>query len=554
MARIKSLSIQGYRSIKDKIVIDFPLSSPLALIGENNAGKSNIIRALDVILGETWPESRDPEDHEFWNRDPSNSPIDIYVSFLDFDAQNRYGKIFKVDKFQWSYNALASGKKCKFRAISKGKEEFITNEMRENCMCVVIGADRRLSYQLSYQSKWTLLSKLMRKFHSKLRNYPDSVEQLKKKFEEIVEIFHSVKEFARFKSGLSQKFGEMFAGMSYGLQIDFSAYDPSNYFHSLRVLPDENGNIRTLEELGTGQEQLLALVFAHAYAKAFYGGIILVIEEPEAHLHPLAQQWLAKKINEMANDGLQIMIETHSPAFMDILNIEGIVLVRKKEGVTYVTQLNSHQLAEYCKTHGSHPQRTNKDSILPFYKNASTQEIMQGFFAKKVVLVEGQSESLALPIFLKKAGLDVTKEGIAIVPVIGKGNLAKWWRLFTAYGIPTYIIFDNDDKHDPDKKRRIDALRTLGIQDDAKIERIVNYDNWGVTGKFTVFGNDFETTLRTYFKEYSSLEEQAKRDLGDSKPLIAQYVANNIQYDNENRGWQNFKRMVEVIRRLNLQV
>ena len=74
--------------------------------------------------------------------------------------------------------------------------------------------------------------------------------------------------------------------MTYRLLLDFSAYDPSNYFQSLRVLPTENGKVRNLEELGTGQEQVLALAFAHAYAKTFHGGIVLAIEEPEAHLHP----------------------------------------------------------------------------------------------------------------------------------------------------------------------------------------------------------------------------------------------------------------------------
>ena len=45
------------------------------------------------------------------------------------------------------------------------------------------------------------------------------------------------------------------------------------------------------DELGTGQSQVLALAFAYAYAMA-YGqseGTVLVIDEPEANLHPLAQ-------------------------------------------------------------------------------------------------------------------------------------------------------------------------------------------------------------------------------------------------------------------------
>ncbi|MBK9344415.1 MAG: hypothetical protein IPN07_15605 [Dehalococcoidia bacterium] len=45
--------------------------------------------------------------------------------------------------------------------------------------------------------------------------------------------------------------------------------------------------MRSLDELGSGQEQLLALAFANAYARSFKdsGGLILLIDEPEAHLH-----------------------------------------------------------------------------------------------------------------------------------------------------------------------------------------------------------------------------------------------------------------------------
>ena len=52
--------------MKDQICIHFPEKTPVVLVGENNAGKSNIVRALDLILGEMWPKTREPEDHEFW--------------------------------------------------------------------------------------------------------------------------------------------------------------------------------------------------------------------------------------------------------------------------------------------------------------------------------------------------------------------------------------------------------------------------------------------------------------------------------------------------------
>jgi len=60
MARLKTLKIKGYRSIRDEVEVHFPEGKPLVLLGPNNAGKSNIVRAIDLLLGELWPGSRNP--------------------------------------------------------------------------------------------------------------------------------------------------------------------------------------------------------------------------------------------------------------------------------------------------------------------------------------------------------------------------------------------------------------------------------------------------------------------------------------------------------------
>ncbi len=552
MARVTSLEISGYRSIKDEIVIQFPSNAPLTLIGENNAGKSNIVRAMDLLLGEMWPSSKEPEDHDFWNRDSQNGCIQIEATFSDMYYVDRENNRVGVDRFVWKHDASTDGENPYFKAISEhGEERYVSNNMRDQCICVIIGADRRLSYQLSYTSKWTLLSKLMRKFHKRLAQDESRVERLKGKFEEIKQIFNEVDEFLEFQTKLSEKFGEMFQGMSYGLQIDFSAYDPSNFFHSLRVFPEESGHIRTFEELGTGQEQLLALAFAHAYAKAFYGGIVLVIEEPEAHLHPLAQQWLSKKITEMAHDGLQIVITTHSPAFIDLLNLDGIVLVKKGDGSTNVVQLDSRTLTEHCIRFGADPERAQTDTILPFYSSAATEEIVSGLFAKKVILVEGKTESMALPVYLEKVGFDTLREGVAIIPVFGKGNLAKWWRFFTAYQIPTYVIFDNDASHDRRSYKRRDFFRTMGITDEEEIEQLLNMDDWLITDRFSIFGRDFEETMRQSFQNYRELENEAISFLGDSKLIVARFVACNLEFNQGAFEWRKFNELASRITKLN---
>jgi len=376
----------------------------------------------------------------------------------------------------------------------------------------------------------------------------NKINRLKELYQQILNIFDDVAEFKDFKDKMSSITGELIQNMTHGLHLDFSAYDPSNYYKNLRVLPHENGQVRNFDELGTGQQQILALSFAHAYAKCFKNekGLILIIDEPEAHLHPLAQKWLARTLYQMAKDGLQLVVTTHSPYFIDLEFLEGIYLVRKENGMTYETNHKKSTFAEYCKNNGAN--NANENTIIPFYVKSATSNILKGFFAKKVVLVEGMTEELALPIYLEKAGLDVLREGIDIISVGGKGELAKWWRFFTAYNIPCYVCFDNDAKDDDKGNKRRDFLKTMKLED-ADQNNILQTEQWLVNDKFCVFGKDFEDTFRKSFTNYNEIEGDIKKELGDSKPLVAREVAKKIFNEND-VGWKYLNIMAEKIKNL----
>jgi len=124
MARITKLLVEGFRSVRDPIEIRFPQNIPIVLVGENNAGKSNIIRAVDLLLGEWWPGTHNPEDHEFWDRNPDNGPITIRAAF---DGMTGYNQ--SVEEIYWT--ARADGEpvfKCVFR---NGNEKYVNKEMRD---------------------------------------------------------------------------------------------------------------------------------------------------------------------------------------------------------------------------------------------------------------------------------------------------------------------------------------------------------------------------------------------------------------------------------------
>ena len=100
---------------------------------------------------------------------------------------------------------------------------------------------------------------------------------------------------------------------------------------------------------------------------------------------------------------------------------------------------------------------------------------------------------MALPVLMRRiehGAIDTVKDGVTVIPVHGKGNLPRWWRLFTAYGIPTYVIFDNDPEDD-DKKglKRSDIFASLGVPSDG-FDCLLKSKGWVVEDEFCIFGEN----------------------------------------------------------------
>lgn len=236
-------------------------------------------------------------------------------------------------------------------------------------------------------------------------------------------------------------------------------------------------------------------------------------------------------------ENVQVILTTHSPAFIDIMGLEGLVRLDKRNGATHAVQLTSNELAMHCRVLGA--TMADPANILEFYEACSTAEILRGFFASRIMLVEGPTESLALPEYFKKSGRSLVAEGIDIIPVEGKNNLAKWYRLFTAYGIPTYVVFDCDD--DINSQGNRDILRALNARTP---HPPISNEAINVFPTYAIFPVKFEESFRQLFGiSYDSLEKEAA-NLHSSKPLKARYVASRIAVSPEAQ--EMFVRLVDA--------
>lgn len=533
--KIHSVSIKNFKSIKE-LEFDFPDSGILVLIGENNAGKSNIARLFDMILGESWYGKEKMEDHDFFNRSRQNK-IEICIKFNNDTLVN-----FTQPSSDWGLKYLKQN----------GEKMPFGYSVKDDFPCTYLSADRTLDKHLSFYD-WTLIGKIRKAFHVRVEDHiKNSIEN---KFNEMMSLFNKVSGFENFKSDFEAYFKELAPGSNTTLNLTFKPYSPSNLFKTMQIVAMNENDINydmDLSELGEGVRNMVLVALLRSYAKNFKNNSagILILEEPELYLHPQARRHLATILKEIAAEGVQIILSTHSDSFIDVGNFDSIGRVVKlnddNDGLfTEMFTVSKAQLVRKCHETGVPPEKCTEDNISEFYSTTSNYRLNEGFFAKFIILVEGETEEMALPIYLSHIGIDINKYGISILAVNGKGNLPKYWRLFTMFGIPTVLLFDNDASTDSGRNNKniatcfsldpqtfvedIDNVKVVPALLSSSIETLI------------VLDKDFENSIKynltsSIYNKYYSIAKDLIKPISKSsqKGAIARYIARQVVQDYPN--------------------
>ena len=512
--RITRVEIKRWRSIKD---LEFYPDDITVLVGPNNAGKTNILSAINFLLGDRWPMPANLEDSDFYAGDRTRAIeirlglADAPISCIDFNTGRNWPlEVYDNDGVQ-------------LRGFN--------NDQRSKLAFAYVDAGRNFDRQFG-TSRWSLFGQAIRRLHDDLREAGEGgpMDQLRGVLNEAHGLLRTDL-YNEFEANIREAFAAQLRTAKFDVTFEFRTLDETNLYRGLYPTLIERGRSKSPSEVGSGVRNLLVLALFQAFAKSFRGGAVLGIEEPELYLHPHAQRSLMGQFETLASQGNQIFLSTHSAAFLDVTRSERVVIVDRcaDEEEEVCTQTRTTSASDLLRLRRMiHPNVTMTDeSRRAFLRSVRTNEMAEAFFARIVIVVEGASEREALPILLRTAGVNLDEEGISIVVAGGKSPIDTVAQLYMAHDIPVFVVFDNDaDKGVADRQSNRVVCRLLGIPE-------TDLPAPQVADKFAVLGGDWEAQIAADLAEWPGWYDgqvQAARSLlgiapGRNKPLVARRVA-----------------------------
>lgn len=517
-----------------------------ALIGENDSGKTAVIDALKLVLLTQSNEYIRPVDEDFYK--PTNGDIcsefKIDCTITEFnqnEAKNfiEYLTFKKIgDKVEYMlelhYRAWKEGYKI-FQELRVGDVDdgiSIGGKARELLKAVYLkplrDAEREMSSGRSSRISQILLNHPVfkdKKEHVVLDIFQDANKRIEDYFTEDVEGKHILKTIRGNLESFNDK------GQASNAELKTSDIQLKAILESLSLnAPEINPGLGELNLLFIAAELLLLKDDTD-------GGLKLaLIEELEAHLHPQAQLRLISYLqNEYIENDVQIIISTHSPILASKINLKNLILIKDGFGYDLAEGKTGLQKGDYL--------------FLQRFLDSTKANL---FFAKGIIMVEGDAENILIPVIADILGYPLEKYGVSIVNVGSTAFLRYSGIMVRNDGntikIPVSVITDCDVRpYDVDKvtKEKKFSEKTLESAQ-AEKEKNEKYTNGSVRG-FT----SSRWTLE-YCIAMSCLSEDFQKSVHYGKKILnaREYISltdkkiteANQEMDKEAEQWEDLPR------------
>ena len=157
---------------------------------------------------------------------------------------------------------------------------------------------------------------------------------------------------------------------------------------------------------------------------------LFAVEEPENHLAPHYLGRILSVLRKMAASARgQVVLTSHSPSVMGRIEPEEVRYLRLDES-SNTTMVRTIILPE--ATDGAHK-----------YVRQAVRAYPELYFARFVILGEGDSEEIVLPRLAAALGLPIDRSFVSVVPLGGR-HVNHFWRLLNDLQIPFCTLLDLD--------------------------------------------------------------------------------------------------------------
>ncbi|WP_018126159.1 ATP-dependent nuclease [Desulfovibrio oxyclinae] len=450
MHKITQITIRNYKSCQE-VTVDLDDFTPL--VGYNNAGKSNILRALLWAINPTKFTKVDCYDPD--------RPVEVECTIDGieeevFEGLGRHraaleplcqeGKI--TIKIEGKHGDIPS----RFTRFAKNTDgEWVNPGGIKEAMnaffpdAVVISAMEDATEDLSKNKSGTTLGKLLAwVIKPIMAEHEDSIAQALEQMNELLnaEGATRARELAEFDQEATRAIQDFFPGIL--LSIDVPPPSIETIFKSGIVRMGEKipGQAQTLwrdvAAHGHGAQRAAHMALVKLLAEKNTTGTgrrLLLIDEPELYMHPQMVEQVRIALKNLSRNNYQVVFTTHSPLLVEERDVPKAVMVKKDSTTTSVRKT----LDSCCRLFTQDKVAGARRELFELGNSA------QLLFCDKALIAEGSTEKEILPDLLSHF-LQTTfpNEKAALLNIRGCSGIPKTRKILDALSIPHKTIADLD--------------------------------------------------------------------------------------------------------------